>query len=97
MVQNEIYRRVPELEHFINQMKHEFSQLHRPPDQVIWDDVDLRDNLKVSQRTTAMWRQENIIPYSKVHGKIYYKLSDVLAFIEKYKIPAISETLKIKL
>lgn len=97
MTQNDIFRRVPELQEFLNEMKHEFNQFRRPPDQVIWDDVDLRENLKVSQRTTAMWRQENIVPYSKVHGKIYYKLSDVLTFIEKYKIPAVSDTLKIKL
>jgi hypothetical protein len=97
MAHNDIFRRVPELQEFIDQMKHEFNQLHRPPDQVIWDDVDLRENLKVSQRTTATWRQDNIIAYSKVQGKIFYKLSDVLEMIEKNKIPAISDTLKIKL
>ena len=97
MAHNDIFRRVPELQQFLDEMKHEFNQLHRPPDQVIWDDVDLRENLKVSQRTTATWRQENVITYSKVQGKIFYKLSDVLEMVEKNKIPAISDTLKIKL
>lgn len=97
MAHNDIFRRVPELQQFLDEIKHEFNQLHRPPDQVIWDDVDLRENLKVSQRTTATWRQENVITYSKVQGKIFYKLSDVLEMVEKNKIPAISDTLKIKL
>jgi hypothetical protein len=97
MAHNDIFRRVPELQQFIDEMKHEFNQLHRPPDQVIWDDVDLREYLKVSQRTTATWRQDNIITYSKVQGKIFYKLSDVLEMVEKNKIPAISDKLKIKL
>jgi hypothetical protein len=97
MIQSEIFRRFPELQEFLVAIRHEVNQFHRPPNQVIWDDVDLRENLKVSQRTTATWRQEKLITYSKVNGKVFYKLSDVLDFIEKYKIPAITDTLKIKL
>lgn len=97
MIQSEIFRRFPELQEFLSEIKHELNQLHRPPDQVIWDDVDLRQNLKVCQRTTANWRQRGLITYTKVSGKIFYKLSDILTFMERNQIPAISDNLKIKI
>ena len=69
----------------------------RPADEVIIDDVTLRNLLKVSARTTAYWRSKGIITYSKPDGKIFYKLSDVLDFLKQYEVPAVTVNLNIAL
>lgn len=73
------------------------DQLARPPDQIILDDVQLREILKMSKRSTAYLREKGLITYSKVGSKIYYLLSDVLAFLKKYEFPAFSTSKYINL
>ena len=48
------------------------------------DDADLCQLLNVSQRTTQRYRTLGLIPYSTLRRRIYYKESDVWAFIRKY-------------
>lgn len=48
------------------------------------DDADLCQLLNVSQRTTQRYRTLGLIPYSVLRRRIYYKESDVWAFIGKY-------------
>ena len=38
--------------------------------------------LKISKRTLQMYRDENLIPYSQIGNKIYYKASDVEKFLK---------------
>lgn len=42
---------------------------------------DLSELLGVSKRTLLKHRENGILPYSKVDGKIYYKASDVEALL----------------
>lgn len=77
--------------------RYELSQTQRPANEIILDDVDLMKLLKVSKRTTAGLREKKIINYYKVGGKIFYKLSDVLALIEKNKVTSTNDTLRIKI
>ena len=51
----------------------------RPASEIILDDVDLRNLLKVSRRTCLKYRTEGIfISYKLLDGKIYYFLSDII-------------------
>ena len=84
-------------EDLIKLVRSEIQQAARPPEQVIYDDVDLRNYLKVSKRTCASWREKGLITYSKLGGKIYYKLSDILSLINQHQIQAINSSLKIRL
>jgi hypothetical protein len=79
-----------ELNRKIDQLLPVIDQLARPPDQIILDDVQLREMLKMSKRSTAYLREKGLITYSKVGSKIYYLLSDVLIFLKKYEFPAFS-------
>ena len=97
MNSNDLSNRMPWIEDLVKTIKHEILQNKRPATEILLDDVDLRHYLRVSKRTTASLREKRIITYSKIGGKIYYRLSDVLSLIEKNKVSAISETLKIKL
>jgi hypothetical protein len=85
----------PEFEELVRIIRYEVQQAKRPPEEVIYDDVDLRNFLKVSKRTTATWREKGIITFSKLGGKIYYRLSDILSLLKKNEIPAVDSHLKI--
>jgi len=61
------------------------TQYHRPATEIVLDDVDLRNMLKISRRTALNYRQLLGLRFYKVENKIYYFLSDVLEFIKKQK------------
>jgi hypothetical protein len=41
------------------------------------DNAELLALMKISARTAMDWRDKGTLKYSKVHGKIYYRLSDL--------------------
>lgn len=41
--------------------------------EVVYDNQDVMQLLKVSQRTLATWREDGTIKYSKIGAKLYYK------------------------
>lgn len=86
--------RHPAWEEIIRQIRHEITEAQRPAEQVILDDVDLCHMLKISKRTTATLRAELQITFHKCGGKILYKLSDVLDYINRNRVEA---NLKLKL
>ena len=54
----------------------------RPANEVILDDCDVRELLKVSRRTLLDYRKTGKLLYYKIQNKIYYFLSDILYFIK---------------
>lgn len=38
--------------------------------------------MKISTRTAQLWRDKEIIGYSQVQGKIYYRLSDIQKLLD---------------
>jgi hypothetical protein len=41
------------------------------------DNQDVMQSLHISTRTLQNYRNNDILPYSKIQGKFYYKVSDV--------------------
>ena len=70
-------------------VKKVLENVNKPPDQVILDDVDLCNFLKISKRNSAYWRERGEITYSKLGGKIYYRLADILSLIKRNEVPGI--------
>ncbi len=66
----------------INQVKN--SQLQKSGD-IILDNADFMQMFKISSRTAQNWREEGIVPYSQVKGKIYYRLQDIRNLIDSHK------------
>ena len=58
------------------------------PDQVWYDNQEFLQIMNISKRTAAYWRTENIIGYSQVGNKIYYRLSEIMALLDRSTIPA---------
>ncbi len=71
---------------FFKQIKNYVQQLlekhHRPANEIILDDVDLRSMLKISRRTALNYRQHFGLKFYKLENKIFYFLSDILDFIK---------------
>ncbi len=88
---------IEELIKSVNELKETVASAARPAHEVIYDDVDLRNMLKVSKRTLAYWRERGLITFSKLGGKIYYRLSDVLLLLKENETPAVTSNLKITL
>lgn len=52
---------------------------------------ELCKTLHISKRTLQEYRDSQIIPYISLPGKMLYKESDILAFLEENYIPAMIE------
>jgi N-acetylneuraminic acid mutarotase len=42
--------------------------------------------LKISKRTAQTWRDEGLVPFTQINGKIYYDINDVEAFFKAYRV-----------
>lgn len=49
----------------------------------ILDNQDVMQLLNISSRTLRNYRDQGIMPFSKIEGKIYYKMKDLIAMIDK--------------
>jgi hypothetical protein len=58
------------------------------PDQIWYDNQEFLQIMNISKRTAAYWRTENVITYSQVGNKIYYRLADIMDLLQKSTIPA---------
>lgn len=91
---SEDFFRHPQWAEICQQIKFEISQAQRPATEIILDELELCKMLSISKRTAATLRAERIITYHKLGGKLYYRLSDVLALLEQNKVEAINYNLK---
>ena len=54
---------------------------------VFFDNQEFIQLMHISKKTAAIWRSNNLIAYSQVVDKIYYRLDDIMAMLEKHRIP----------
>ena len=54
------------------------------PEYVILDNSDILRLFKITAKTASNWREEGLLPYSQIKGKLYYKLADVHKVIDKH-------------
>ncbi|SHF46091.1 Helix-turn-helix domain-containing protein [Salegentibacter echinorum] len=52
---------------------------------ILLDNADFIQMFKISAKTAQNWREEGIIEYAQVKGKIYYSLKDIQAFINRHR------------
>jgi len=82
---------------FIKEIKSLVLKGQRPPEEIILDETDLCELLHISKRHAADLRKEGVLKYSKVGGKLFYLLSDVLDMINNYRIDIPTNNLKFKI
>lgn len=47
------------------------------------DNQEFINLMKISKRTAQSWRDENVIAFSQIGNKIYYKIGDIEALLER--------------
>lgn len=53
------------------------------PENIILNNQEFMKLMDVSKRTAQQWRDNNIIGFSQIGNKIYYRLSDILVLLKE--------------
>lgn len=74
------------LEKKVEELMREFRiRQVQDPEYILLDNADFIQMFKISGRTAQNWRDEGLITYSQVKGKIYYKLTDIKRFLDTHR------------
>lgn len=77
---------ISSLEKKMEELIREFKlQQVKDPQFIILDNADFIQMFKISSRTAQHWREEGLVDYIQVKGKIYYSLTDIKRFMEKHR------------
>ncbi|HMO32909.1 MAG TPA: hypothetical protein PKE07_07925 [Lacibacter sp.] len=83
MISHEDFHAFKKLEDLVQELIQLQLRSTRPANEVILDETDFINFLKISKRHAANLRAARQTTYSKAGGKIYYRLSDILTLINK--------------
>jgi N-acetylneuraminic acid mutarotase len=50
------------------------------------ENIEFCKRLKISKRTAQTWRDEGLVQFTQINGKIYYDINDVEAFFKAYRV-----------
>jgi hypothetical protein len=67
----------------IEDLKSEIKNNSKSKSEDFVDNADFIQLMNISKRTAQAWRDEGIISFSQIGGKIYYRMSDVQALLDK--------------
>ncbi len=83
-IEKEVFEKmVSRFKTFVNEME-QIHQNHQGKTMGEWvDNQDVCFILNISPRTLQSYRDSGKIGFSKINHKVYYKLSDIQAFIEE--------------
>lgn len=56
----------------------------KQPENPFLDSQEFIQLMNISKRTAQAWRDQNIIPYSQVGSKIYYRMSDIQKLLDEH-------------
>ena len=80
------YRKIfARIEQRLLRIEEQLSQ--KPPVKLNWlESPDICQMLHISKRTLSHYRESGLIPYSKMGGKVYYRLSDIENFLAAHLV-----------
>ena len=58
------------------------SKTRKMPADPFFSNEEFMDLMSISVRTAQLWRDQGLIGYSKLSGKIYYKMSDIQKLLD---------------
>jgi hypothetical protein len=82
-ISTEAFRQIIESINEINQKLD--SKINTNPLQDTWLDIqDVCMLLKISKRTLQSYRDQGVLPFSQISGKIYFKACDIQTHLDKH-------------
>lgn len=83
----DIFRAIVHIEDDIKEIKRQIEILKKRPDVLFREDwmdgADVQFALHISQRTLHYLRESGKLPFTRLHKKIFYKVSDIKALLEE--------------
>ena len=74
------------LEAKIEELTREFRRRQiKDPGIILLDNADFIQLFKISAKAAQNWREEGLIEFAQVKGKIYYSLKDIQSFIQRHR------------
>lgn len=71
------------IENRLDELSNKLAENQKSPKDVFLDNQEFIQLMNISKRTAQTWRDKNIISFSQIGSKIYYKMSDVEMLIDK--------------
>ncbi len=72
----------------LDKIQSEVSNKQKSPADTFVDNQEFIQIMNVSKRLAQSWRDDGIISFSQIGSKIYYRMSDVQALLDKHYKPA---------
>ncbi|WP_445957616.1 helix-turn-helix domain-containing protein [Yeosuana sp.] len=76
----------------IDEIKSSITDKSKNPEDAFLDNADFLQLMNISKRTAQSWRDEGKISFSQIGNKIYYRMSDVQALLNKNYNKAFKKT-----
>lgn len=76
----------------IDEIKSKIADASKKPEDTFLDNADFLQLMHISKRTAQTWRDEGKISFSQIGNKIYYRMSDVQALLNKNYNKAFKKT-----
>jgi len=73
-----------ELLNKIDLLNLKLEETSKAPEPTFIDNQDFIQLMHISKRTAQTWRDNETIAYSQIGSKIYYKMDDVNALLDKH-------------
>lgn len=72
----------------LSEIKQLLEQKQKNTKDIFLDNQEFIQTMNVSKRLAQQWRDQGIIAFSQIGGKIYYRISDIQVMLEKNYNPA---------
>ena len=66
----------------MDEIKNALTEKQKEPKDAFLDNQEFLQLMNISKRTAQTWRDQGIISFSQVGGKIYYRMSDVQKLLD---------------
>lgn len=78
----EISKKYDELMKRLDNLIQGLNENRKHPDDPFFSNDEFIDLMSISVRTAQLWRDQGLISYSQISGKIYYRMSDILKLLD---------------
>ena len=78
----EICLKHQELINRLDNLMQGLNENQKLPDDPFFSNDEFMDLMSISVRTAQLWRDQGLISYSQISGKIYYRMSDIQKLLD---------------
>ena len=90
--------RLREVEEKLEQLSRAFQKKRKShPGKIVLDHFEFMELFRISRRTSQLWRAQARIPFSRIGGRLYFRVSDIRKLLKAEQVFPGKKTLTPKL